>query len=301
MSILRPHKTFLETSGYILAHAARQFPPWWHFRVYHHVHKRLLGDPYWCENAPRADRWTRVNPHGYEMKLTPSDWMERYAIHTGEFWSGEINAVVETILNKGSCFIDVGANVGFVTLCAARIVGSDGHVFSFEPNPKLVKRLHHMLDHNGITNVTLFPYAAGNETGEIGFTNDLHHGSNHVVADRAAAPAVVPLRRVDDVLDGQLPDGDVLIKLDVEGAEMMALSGMPNLIHRPNTTFIVEICDPWLRQNGGSAQGIFDMMSDAGYQAFLPHFPALSSKLRMRPLNALPDRQKTYDVLFQRQ
>ncbi|WP_428493432.1 FkbM family methyltransferase [Rhodopila sp.] len=297
---MRPNRKLLENSGYVLAHVARQLPPWWHFRLYHHVHKHLLGDPYWCEDAPRPDRWTRVKPHGYEMKLTPSDWMERYTIHTGEFWSGEIYAVMEDMLDAGSCFVDVGANVGFVTLCAARIVGSGGHVFSFEPNVKLVKRLHHMLDHNGITNVTLYPYAAGSQSGEIGFTNGLHHGSNHVVADVADAPAVVPLRRVDDVLEGHLPDGNVLIKLDVEGAEMMALSGMPNLIGRPNTTFIVEMCDEWLRQNGGSAEGIFRMMSNAGYRAFLPHFPALSSKLRMRPVDSLPARPKTYDVLFQR-
>ena len=296
---MTPSRKVLETSGYVLAHAARQLPPWWHFRLYHHVHKHLLGDPYWCEDAQRPDRWTRVRPHNYEMKLTPSDWMERYTIHTGEFWSGEIYAVMENMLNEGSCFIDVGANIGFVTLYAARLCGS-GQVFSFEPNVKLVKRLRHMLDHNGITNVTLFPYAAGNEIGEIGFTNGLHHGSNHVVADRAVAADVVPLRRVDDVLEGHLPEGDVLIKLDVEGAEMMALSGMPNLVRRPNTAFIVEMCDEWLRQNGGSAQGIFDMMSDAGYRAFLPYFPALSSKLRMRPLDALPSPQKPYDVLFQR-
>jgi FkbM family methyltransferase len=290
----------LETCGYVLARVARQFPPWWHFRLYHHVHKRVLGDPYWCDDMPRENRWTRVKPHGYEMALTESDWMERYSIHTGEFWSDEIYAVLETTLNQGDCFVDIGANIGFVTLCAAQIVGTSGHVFSFEPNVVLIERLRRMLEHNHITNVTLFPHAAGNETGEIGFTDDLHHGVNHVVADLAKAPVVVPMRRVDDVLEGQLPRGDALIKLDIEGAEMMALSGMPNLIRRPNTTFIVEMCDERLRSYGGSAEAIFQMLSNAGYRAFLPYFPAMSAKLRMRPLDALPPEQKIYDVLFRR-
>jgi FkbM family methyltransferase len=290
----------LETCGYVLARVARQFPPWWHFRLYHHVHKRLLGDPYWCDSRPREKRWARINPHGYEMELTGSDWMERYALHTREFWSNEIYAIIETMLNEGSCFVDIGANLGFVTLCAARAAGTSGRVFSFEPNVVLVERIRRMLEHNQITNVTLFPYAAGNETGEIGFTNDLHHGGNHVVADLAEAPVVVPVRRVDDVMEEHLPGGDALVKLDIEGAEMMALSGMPNLIRRLNTTFIVEMCDVWLRQNGGSAQGIFQMMSAAGYRAFLPYFPALSKTLRMRSLDALPAEPKIYDVLFRR-
>lgn len=110
------------------------------------------------------------------MELTGSDWMERYAIHTGEFWSDEIYAIIETMLNEGSSFVDIGANVGFVTLCAARAVGMSGRVFSFEPNVVLVGRLRRMLEHNHIANVTLFPYAAGDVTGEIGFTNDRHHG-----------------------------------------------------------------------------------------------------------------------------
>ncbi len=234
------------------------------------------------------------------MALTESNWMERYSIHTGEFWSDEIYAVLETTLNQGDCFVDIGANIGFVTLCAAQIVGTSGHVFSFEPNVVLIERLRRMLEHNRITNVTLFPHAAGNETGEIGFTDDLHHGVNHVVADLSKAPIVVPMRRVDDVLEGQLPRGDALIKLDIEGAEMMALSGMPNLIRRPNTTFIVEMCDERLRLYGGSAEAVFQMMSNAGYRAFLPYFPAMSAKLRMRPLDALPPEQKIYDVLFRR-
>ena len=293
-------RKILETGGYVLAQAARRFPPWWHFRLYHHIHKRILGNPYWCDDLPSEDQWTRVEPHGYEMNLRRSDWMERYTIHTGAFWSVEISAVIESMLSEGDSFIDIGANIGFVTLCAAGVVGASGRVFSFEPNLNLVQRLRRMLQHNGITNVTLFPFAAGDETREIGFTDERHHGMNHIVADIASAPSVVPLRRVDDVLEGQLPEGNVLVKLDIEGAEMMALSGMPNLIRRPRTTFIMEMCDRWLRENGGSAEGIFGIMSDAGYRAFLPYFPPLSSKLQMRLLDALPPQEKPYDVLFQR-
>ena len=130
---------------------------------------------------------TRVQPHGYEMKLSRSDWMERYAIHTGAFYSGEVTATVAALLRSGDCFVDVGANIGFVTLCASRIVGGHGQVIAFEPNPALVARLTCTLAHNRISNVTVLPFAAGDRTGDIGFSQEAHHGNNYVTE-----PAMAP-------------------------------------------------------------------------------------------------------------
>jgi FkbM family methyltransferase len=291
----------LESAGYLLALGTRPLPPWWRFRLYHHLHKRLFGDPYWCDSASRPVHWTRVQPHGYEMELSGSDWMERYALHTGTFYSGEVIAAVAAVLRPGDCFIDVGANIGFVTLCAAGIVGPAGQVFAFEPNQVLVARLNRTLAHNRIPNVTVLPFAAGNRVGAVGFAQDAHHGNRHVVLGPAAEGEVVPMRRIDDVLQGKLPErGRVMVKLDIEGAEMMALLGMPDLIQRPDTIFLIEVSNARLRQSGSSADDLFALMRRAGYAAFLPFFPPLSFGLQMRPLAALPRRQKTSDVLFRR-
>ena len=66
----------LENTGHALAVGTSRLPPWWRFRLYHHLHKRLLGDPYWCDQASQPSRWTRIYPHGYEMELSAADWME---------------------------------------------------------------------------------------------------------------------------------------------------------------------------------------------------------------------------------
>jgi FkbM family methyltransferase len=289
-----------ETLGQVLARATRPLPPWWNFRLYHHVHKRLLGDPYWCSTAPTPMQWAPVYPHGYEMELSPAHWMERYALQAGRFYASEMTAVIQQFLRPGDSFVDVGANLGFMTLAAARAVGATGAVFSFEPNKTLVGRLERMLARNAIANVTIFPCALGSETGEIGFTQEFNHGINHVLADLATAPVVVPLRRADDLLAGRLPDaGAVLVKMDVEGAELMALRGMPNLVNRANTVFVMEICDIWLRQNGGSAAELFALMTDAGFEAYLPHFSPVSFKMQLRKLSG-PLEKDQYDALFRR-
>jgi hypothetical protein len=91
-----------------------------------------------------------------------------------------------------------------------------------------------------------------------------------------------------------------MVKIDVEGAELMALRGMPDLIGRPETVFLIEVSDGKLRQNGSSADGLFDMMRRSGYSPFLPSYSPLSFKLQMRPLTRLSRPEKTYDVLFRR-
>jgi FkbM family methyltransferase len=291
----------LETFGQVLARATRPFPPWWSFRLYHHIHKLFLGDPYWCKQTPEGRTWAKVTPHDYEMDLSTADWMERYALHAGRFYSTESTAALQTFLDEGDCFIDVGANIGFMTLAAARIVGAAGHVFSFEPNTDLVERLREMIAHNQITNVMLFPYALGSESGQIGFTRDHHHGNNRILPHTEAAPATVQLRRADDVLQEHLPArGRAFVKLDVEGAELMVLKGMPSLVRRENTIFMMEICDEWLRRNGGSASEVFRVMDGAGYRAFLPSLSLVSSKLKLQPLNCETPATYRYDAIFRR-
>jgi FkbM family methyltransferase len=235
------------------------------------------------------------------MELSASDWMERYALHTGAFYSGEVMATVMAELDPGDCLVDVGANIGFVTLAASRIVGPCGKVFAVEPNPILVTRLRRMLAHNQISNVMVLPFAAGDRTIDIGFSQDAHHGNNHIVMDSVAAPTIVPMRRLDDMVHGELPTcRKTLVKLDVEGAEIIALRGMPDLIQRPGMTFLIEVSDEHLRQNGGSTEGLLNMMYESGYAAFLPCFSPFSSRIRMRPVTGLSRKGKTYDVLFRR-
>jgi FkbM family methyltransferase len=289
----------LELAGHALARLTRYVAPGRSFQLYHHLHSLLLGDPYWCGKTSQMTQWAKILPHEYEMNLSTADWMERYALHAGMFYSSECTAILQAFLKEGDCFIDIGANIGFLTLTASRIVGSAGKVFSFEPNVNLVSRLSRMLARNHITNVSLFPYALGNENGQIGFTREDHHGNNSVLLDINSAPAIVPLYRADDVLEGKIPEKcNALVKIDIEGSELMALRGMSSLLHRDGTAFIIEVCDEWLRRNGGSAMDIFQTMTETGYQAFLPKAPLLASKLRLRPLNGKPADRYRYDAVF---
>ena len=76
---------------------------------------------------------------------------------------------LRSLLGKGDVFVDVGSNVGIWSLSASAVVGSRGHVFSFEPNPTTFKKLLRNLDRNHITNVTPIQAAVSSSGGKIYF------------------------------------------------------------------------------------------------------------------------------------
>ena len=115
----------------------RLFPPWWKARLY----GRLAGAHFGAKEAAGIVRRRRVQPHHYEMDLLIDDPMERFAYFVGCYWGLDVTAVVMTLLRRGDFFIDVGANLGFLTLTAAKQVGREGKVLAFEPLIEMANRL----------------------------------------------------------------------------------------------------------------------------------------------------------------
>jgi FkbM family methyltransferase len=274
------------------AEMASILSPWWRFRVW----ARLAG-PGAYANHPDADGvMTRVWPHNATMELRRGDWMERYAIEAGRFYQDDLIYTILTLVKPGDTFIDIGANIGFVTLTASRLVGSEGRVISVEANQDLVARLSRTLTQNSISNVDLRHVALGATTGEVVLKTQDHHGTSHIdFQDKNGQ--TVPLKRGDDVFG--VPPGPVFVKIDVEGAEQMVLEGLPNLIGRQDVTWLIEICERQLARFGATPQSIFDRMTAAGYEARAPGLSPLSARVHLKPL-ARPSHRPLCDVLFQR-
>lgn len=133
----------------------RIFPPWWKVRLYMHI----TGLPFKQGGYSGIIKYRRIHPHNFEMELSLDDWMERFAYFVGCFYEIDITATVSKLLRNGDCFIDVGANLGFLTLTASKIVGASGSVIAFEPNDILVARLNKTLHINKISNVIIYEHA----------------------------------------------------------------------------------------------------------------------------------------------
>lgn len=177
-------------------------------------------------------------------------------------------------IRPGDCVWDVGANHGYTTILFARLAGEEGHVCAFEPEPRNVEILTRNIDLNSFAGrVTILPLAIGGESGRARFSVGDHCDNHHLegVGGGAAYKTVgcieVEQRSVDDLItEGTLPPPDV-IKLDVEGAELAALSGMKNCLtaHRPRLMVEAHGWDPD-REAWKTAGPMFDLLSDAGYR-----------------------------------
>ena len=157
------------------------------------------------------------------------------AVRDGNY-EPEICSLFRSVLRPGMNVLDLGANIGVLTLLAAHLVGPSGTVIAVEPNPRNVRLLEASRRANAFNNVTVLQIAAGRENGLLVLNTSYSNGTTSgLPKDEAAlmSAETVPAFRLDAVLPhGRLID---LIKVDVEGAEYNALQGCRETIanHRP--------------------------------------------------------------------
>lgn len=269
-------------------------PPWWRVRVY----GRLAGNPFTHGGFGGRKVIRRIAPHGFSMELSLDDWMERKAALTGIFYAIEATEALRWLLRSGDAFVDVGANIGFMTLTAEHFVGGSGKIISFEPNVELYRRLSESIDRNRIQNAELHQCALGESEGQANLAVHDHHGASSL-RHGGVDGMTVRVVRGDEIVSGIDASGWCVVKIDVEGYEQRVLSGMTGLLRRPRTAFLVEITDRWLTPLGGSADSLFATMKEAGYTPFQP---ILSRKkgFVMKKLDGHLSSVDQYDAIFLR-
>ena len=152
-------------------------------------------------------------------------------------------------LTPGTTFFDIGANVGFITMLGARLVGPSGTVVAFEPVPQNVAAIRRNLGMNSIGWAQVRETAVGDHSGSAKLiVSDVSAFSRlaHVSVPTGARETIdVAVSSIDElVARGEVPPPDV-VKIDVEGAELEVIEGMRNTIteHRPVLLCEVHDCN----------------------------------------------------------
>lgn len=157
----------------------------------------------------------------------------------------EVKKTVIQHLKPGMTMIDAGANIGYYTLLAARSVGPHGHVYAFEPVPSTVELLRKNIEANGYSDrVTIVPKAVTNKSSRIRIFKDLNSmGSSSMFAGGHETDFVeIESVGLDEFFSKQAWPPIHVIKMDIEGAEKLALDGMRELSNRnPELKLIVEV------------------------------------------------------------
>ena len=121
-------------------------------------------------------------------------------------------------VEKGSVVLDFGANVGDYTIKAASLVGKSGKVIAVEPDPKNMEILKLNLKINGIENVIAVNAAISDEEGEAYLAGK---GTRAYISDKRISSEDLPIKliTIGEVIDKYVKGEDVIIKMDIEGAE----------------------------------------------------------------------------------
>jgi FkbM family methyltransferase len=154
-------------------------------------------------------------------------------------------ALRETI-RPGAVVYDIGANVGVFAVHLARWTGADGWLYAIEPNPTCVYFLRANLAATRTANFTILPVAVSSGPGELMFS--LNYGSSLIGGGGESTPVDKPGHRIGverDALDALIarfhlrrPD---FIKLDVEGAEALAVAGMMGTLRDSRPGLLIEL------------------------------------------------------------
>lgn len=160
----------------------------------------------------------------------------------------DLQSFLSATVKEENTFYDVGANIGFFSLLAARLVGPKGKIISFEPLPANLVNLRENVKRNQFLNVQILPCALGATNEEQIFQvserptwGKLKSVGHHDSPAKYLSDIKVQVRRLDDlVIDGVTPPPD-FVKIDVEGAEIEVIEGARETLARYHPTLIIEL------------------------------------------------------------
>jgi FkbM family methyltransferase len=185
----------------------------------------------------------RCTVGGVELFCDAADAAVTPGLRSG-IYEPQLTRVFERYCRPGMTVVDVGANLGYYSLLASRLVGTAGRVIALEPNSENCRLLLSSLRLNGTANVELLPVAADVATGWAYYST--HVGSNGGLIesdDLLVHPGVVvPTFRLDDLVSGRVD----FLKMDVEGAEGRVVRGATGIIERDRPIVTTELKDEML-------------------------------------------------------
>lgn len=144
--------------------------------------------------------------------------------------------LMREILHPGAVFVDVGANIGYVTAAAMRLVTPTGRVVAFEPVTRYCEHIRRIAELNPAYALQVENLALGavDGTAQIAVSRDNNIGWNTMVpafmSDQVPAYEAVTVATLDGYAAKLGLNRITMIKIDVEGFEMQVLNGMSRII-----------------------------------------------------------------------
>lgn len=208
--------------------------------------------------ATGLSRILTIRANGYRLRFYPTSISTAMWCDPGFYRQDE--AVLQQLLRPGDYFVDVGANIGALTLVASNLVGASGRVFAIEAHPKTVEYLSANIRLNKVNNVQVIHAAVGDRHAEAHITDQRSDDQNSVSTE-GFGELRVPLR----TLDSLLPDMHVrVLKIDVEGFELFVLRGSSRILERTDFVYF-ESWERHFSKFGYGTQEVISLLKKQGF------------------------------------
>lgn len=195
--------------------------------------------------------------------------------------------LITTILKPGSTTLDIGSNIGFYADFFSLVIGSNGHVYCFEPDVTNFRHLTNTLRER--SNVTLLQKAVAATSGKLKlYSSPLLNVDHRTYAtENSRSSYEVDKISIDDFVDGKFKID--FIKMDIQGFETEALKGMTKSIsENPDLMIFMEFWPYGLKQAGSSTEELYDLITGKGFYIYriteggpvdFPRHEAMSMKI----------------------
>jgi FkbM family methyltransferase len=189
---------------------------------------------------------------------------------------------LKTFLREGDTFIDVGANVGYITSVGASLVGKKGKVYAFEPVLEYFCRIKNIAKLNNEYNIIVNQFALSDkaETRKIYLYDYSNIGANTVIPElikkeKIRETSSIQTLRLDEYIEKENIKNIKVIKIDTEGFEYPVLLGLRNFFKKisanksvPAPLIICEVCPEALKILGYKPDDLFEYMKQFNYFPF---------------------------------
>lgn len=241
-------------------------------RVYKHaysfakknkINPRYLRAPNRIATRLLRSKYTIIN--GNKMYLDKDDSLQLSTKGSHEEY---ITSLIKQHVKVGDTVIDIGAHIGYYSLLMAGLVGQRGNVIAIEAHPKNFELLQKNIELNGYENITAINKAASDTKKEISLYLDKSGSARHsIIKDNSycSKPITIEAAKIDDLVTTPID----FVKVDIEGAEILALKGMQNTIKRSEKMVIISEFTPmFMKAMDVDPKDYIDLLKTLGFEVF---------------------------------
>ncbi|WP_433890758.1 FkbM family methyltransferase [Streptomyces sp. CA-111067] len=268
-----------------------------------HLNPRLRDEP---------RRRVTETATGARFAVDTRDLIQRYLYLFG-VWEPRMTQWLQRRLRPGDTFVDVGANIGYFSVLASRLVGPGGRVVAIEASHDFHRRLVQNAALNDRANIRAVHTAVSDRRQTLTFVlaSSANMGANSIVPYAGPAESTFQIAAfpLPDVLQAEEIARARVIKIDVEGAEGSVVRGLAPLLDRlrPDAEITVEVTPERMAQLGDDVEELLRTMRDHGFHVYrLPNeYAPATYPTALRGPTAVPTRWRgpvttESDLIFSR-